>query len=120
SLDCPHDLYGQIDPIRFEQVILNLLDNAKKYSEPNTKITLDVRHLDGKIYIKVKDEGKGIPEEDLPRIFERFYRVDKSRSRGLGGTGLGLSIVKQLVEAHGGTIEVSSNQNVGTTFEIII
>ncbi|WP_223592001.1 sensor histidine kinase [Neobacillus bataviensis] len=119
-LDCSDQLYGQIDPIRFEQVILNLLDNAKKYSEPNTKISLDVKQLINKIHVKVKDEGKGIPEEDVPRIFERFYRVDKSRTRTLGGTGLGLSIVKQLVEAHGGTIEVKSTRNGGTTFEIII
>lgn len=119
-LDCPNHLYGQIDPVRFEQVILNLLDNTRKYSEANTKIVVEVRQWNGKINIKVVDEGKGIPEEDLPRIFERFYRVDKSRTRALGGTGLGLSIVKQLVEAHGGTINVASAPNAGTTFEIIL
>ncbi|QIZ10504.1 HAMP domain-containing histidine kinase [Priestia megaterium] len=119
-LECPDHLYAKIDPMRFEQVILNLLDNARKYSEPQTKIDVVVKRTDGAIHMIVQDEGKGIPEEDLPRIFERFYRVDKSRTRALGGTGLGLSIVKQLVEAHGGTIEVSSSRNIGTTFEIIL
>jgi signal transduction histidine kinase len=119
-LECPGVLYAQIDPIRFEQVILNLLDNARKYSEPNTKIAVKVRQEDGKVHIKVQDEGKGIPEEDLPRIFERFYRVDKSRTRALGGTGLGLAIVKQLVDAHGGTVGVTSSPKIGTTFEIIL
>lgn len=119
-LECSDDLYLFIDPIRFEQVILNLVDNARKYSEPNSKIQVEVRHFSGKVHIKVQDEGKGIPEEDLPRIFERFYRVDKSRTRALGGTGLGLAIVKQLVVAHGGTIEVTSSRNGGTTFEIIL
>jgi two-component system, OmpR family, sensor histidine kinase ArlS len=120
ELDCVDDLYANIDPIRFEQVILNLLDNARKYSEPYTKITVSVFKLEGKIHMKVQDEGKGTPEEDLPRIFERFYRVDKSRTRALGGSGLGLSIVKQLVDAHGGTIEVSTRSTIGTTFTIII
>ncbi|WP_160722482.1 sensor histidine kinase [Bacillus sp. USDA818B3_A] len=120
ELDCAEHLYASIDPIRFEQVVLNLLDNARKYSEPNTKIMVSVFEFQERIHIKVQDEGKGIPEEDLPRIFERFYRVDKSRARALGGTGLGLSIVKQLVEAHGGTIEVISSQNAGTTFEIVL
>ncbi|MBT2727392.1 HAMP domain-containing histidine kinase [Bacillus sp. ISL-75] len=119
-LECPDHLYAKIDPMRFEQVILNLLDNARKYSEPQTKIDVVVKRIDGGIHMIVQDEGKGIPEEDLPRIFERFYRVDKSRTRALGGTGLGLSIVKQLVEAHGGTIEVSSSRNIGTTFELIL
>ena len=119
-LECRDYLYANMDPIRFEQVILNLLDNARKYSEPNTNITVSVYKLDGKVHIKIQDEGKGIPETDLPRIFERFYRVDKSRTRALGGSGLGLSIVKQLVEAHGGTIEVTSCSNTGTTFEIIL
>jgi two-component system, OmpR family, sensor histidine kinase ArlS len=119
-LECPDDLYAQIDPVRFEQVILNLIDNARKYSEPMTRIFMDVALVNGRIHIAVKDEGKGIPEEDLPRIFERFYRVDKSRTRALGGTGLGLAIVKQLVEAHSGTIRVKSNPNIGTEFEIVL
>jgi len=119
-LECSDDLYLFLDPIRFEQVILNLIDNARKYSEPNTKVRVEARNISGKVHIKIQDEGKGIPEEDLPRIFERFYRVDKSRTRALGGTGLGLAIVKQLVEAHGGTIKVTSHPNIGTTFEIIL
>jgi signal transduction histidine kinase len=119
-LNCPVDLYVTIDPVRFEQVILNLIDNARKYSEPYTVIHIDVNETEGKTIMKIQDQGKGIPAEDLPRIFERFYRVDKSRARALGGSGLGLSIVKQLVEAHGGVITVTSEQNVGTTFEIII
>lgn len=117
---CPEDIYADIDPIRFEQVILNLLDNARKYSELKTNIFIDIQKVNGIVHIKVQDQGKGIPEKDLPRVFERFYRVDKSRTRALGGSGLGLSIVKQLVEAHGGTITVTSSQNVGTTFEIIL
>ncbi|NRD76438.1 HAMP domain-containing protein [Bacillus sp. BRMEA1] len=120
ELNCPENISCEMDPIRFEQVILNLLDNARKYSEPNTKISISVQVKGDKIHMMIQDEGKGIPEEDLPRIFERFYRVDKSRARSLGGTGLGLSIVKQLVEAHGGTISVESKTNVGTTFEIIL
>ncbi|MEO2073824.1 MAG: HAMP domain-containing sensor histidine kinase [Bacillus sp. (in: firmicutes)] len=119
-LECPDDLYLPIDPIRFEQVILNLIDNARKYSEPYTQIKVGVKQMSGEVHIKIQDEGKGIPEEDLPRIFERFYRVDKSRTRALGGSGLGLAIVKQLVEAHGGTVEVTSSPNKGTTFEIIL
>ncbi|MDQ0198920.1 sensor histidine kinase [Neobacillus ginsengisoli] len=119
-LNCPDDLYSCLDPIRFEQVILNLLVNARKYSDPFTKIMIDVSEMNSKLHIKVADQGKGIPEKDLPRIFERFYRVEKSRARALGGAGLGLAIVKQLVEAQGGTIHVTSRPNVGTTFEIIL
>lgn len=119
-LSCPDDVYGRIDPVRFEQVIINLLDNARKYSEPNTIVQVHV-FVDGeRLHILVEDNGKGIPESDLSRIFERFYRVDKSRTRALGGSGLGLSIVKHLVEAHGGRINVSSIPHIGTTFEIIL
>lgn len=117
---CPEDLVAQIDPVRFEQVILNLLDNARKYSEPDSTIYMNAHLDDKKIVFKVRDEGRGIPAEDLPRIFERFYRVDKSRARALGGSGLGLAIVKQLVEAHGGTITVESIPGDGTCFEIIL
>lgn len=115
-LQCPEDLTVAVDPIRFEQVILNLLDNAWKYSEPSTKISIDVQAMIGWVSITIQDEGKGIPAEDLPRIFERFYRVDKSRARALGGSGLGLAIVKQLIEAHGGKITAESTPNIGTRF----
>ncbi|WP_144554702.1 cell wall metabolism sensor histidine kinase WalK [Bacillus sp. X1(2014)] len=119
-LECSDSLYLSLDPMRFEQVIFNLVDNARKYSEPHTTIRVEVSNSSGKVHIKIQDEGKGIPEKDLPRIFDRFYRVDKSRTRALGGTGLGLSIVKQLVEAHGGTIKVTSNPNMGTSFVITL
>ncbi|MBV7505849.1 cell wall metabolism sensor histidine kinase WalK [Bacillus sp. sid0103] len=119
-LECSDDLYLFLDPIRFEQVILNLIDNARKYSEPNSKIRVEIRNISGRVHMKIQDEGMGIPGEDLPHIFERFYRVDKSRTCALGGTGLGLSIVKQLVEAHGGTIKVTSNPNIGTAFAMIL
>jgi two-component system, OmpR family, sensor histidine kinase ArlS len=119
-LQCADNIHAEVDPIRFEQVILNLLDNARKYSEPLTETLISVEEKDKHISIKVQDHGKGIPEEDIPRIFERFYRVDKSRARALGGTGLGLSIAKELVEAHGGTITVTSIPDVGTVFEIVL
>ncbi|MGG5252094.1 ATP-binding protein [Neobacillus sp. SM06] len=120
ELHCPEKLTVEIDPVRFEQVILNLLDNARKYSEPNTKIVVEAKETESETVIAIKDHGKGIPAEDLPRIFDRFYRVDKSRARSLGGSGLGLSIVKQLVEAHGGKISASSSPQSGTTFSIAL
>lgn len=120
NFECPTQLQALIDPTRFEQVIVNLLDNARKYSEPYTKVTLEAGQKSGQIIITVRDQGRGIPAEDLPRIFERFYRVDKSRARSLGGSGLGLSIVKQLVEAHGGTITVESEPDMGTVFQIML
>ncbi|MBF0595246.1 MAG: HAMP domain-containing protein [Candidatus Omnitrophica bacterium] len=108
------------DESRFSQVVLNLLDNAVKYTLEGGVITVGAVVLDSKVRIDVTDTGIGIPEEDLPRIFERFYRVDKARSRDQGGTGLGLSIVKHIVIAHGGEVLVSSVLGQGTTFSFTL
>ncbi|MGE6721243.1 ATP-binding protein [Peribacillus frigoritolerans] len=118
DVDCKKNVQVMIDPMRFEQVVFNLLDNAIKYSEPNTKTSISVKRENGTIVLKIEDEGYGIPQDDLPYIFDRFYRVDKSRFRGTGGSGLGLSIVKELIEAHDGTIEIKSEQGKGTAFFI--
>ncbi len=100
-----------------EQVLINLLDNAIKYTPERGKIMISVIEKDQKeIRFSIEDNGIGIPKEDLPRIFERFYRVDKGRSQELGGTGLGLSIVKHLVQAHGGRVWVESQLGKGSTF----
>lgn len=120
SFSCPKDLMIKVDTIRFKQVIINLLDNALSYSEPYTKVRLEVKKDGGKILIKVMDEGIGIPPEDLPFIFDRLYRVEKSRSRKGGGTGLGLAIVKEIIEAHGGTVQVESELGKGTTFTVVL
>lgn len=108
------------DKDKIEQVILNILSNAIKYTPDNGRIEIVMGYSDGKISIVVSDNGIGIPEADMPRIFERFYRVDKSRARELGGTGLGLSIAKQIIEAHGGTIGISSEHGKGTTVAITL
>lgn len=102
------------DRDRLEQVIVNLVSNALKYTPEEGQITVYVGKLYNDVYIKVTDNGIGIPNESLPLVFERFYRVDKARSRDLGGTGLGLSIAKEMVEAHGGTISISSEFGKGT------
>lgn len=109
-----------IDKDGIEQVILNIISNAIKYTENNGQIQISSKVLEDFISIKVKDSGIGIPEEDQKRIFERFYRVEKGRSRELGGTGLGLSIAKQIVEAHNGEILLESCFGEGTTVEIKI
>ncbi|MEH7250357.1 ATP-binding protein [Neobacillus niacini] len=119
-LDCPSNILIDIDPIRFEQVLINLLDNSLKYSnETGTTLIKGVKQ-NGEVQITVKDQGIGIPSEDLPHIFDRLYRVDKSRSRATGGFGLGLAIVNQLVVAHGGEIKVKSQFGKGTCFTIVI
>ncbi len=119
---CNQNLYAELDPTRFQQVIFNLLDNSLKYSQEGTITYLRAIEQNGRIQITVKDQGEGIPQEDLPYIFDRLYRVDKSRSRATGGFGLGLAIVKQLVEANGGEISVESTtgRGHGTCFTIIL
>ena len=110
-------LFVRGDRNALEQVLINLLDNAVKYGRQGGKILLSAVEKDQReIQISVKDDGIGIPREDLPRIFERFYRVDKGRSQELGGTGLGLSIVKHIVQAHGGQVWAESEPGKGSTF----
>lgn len=99
-----------------EQVLINLLDNALKFNKEGGKITITAEEQQASLKITVKDTGFGIPAEDQPRIFERFYRVDKGRSRETGGTGLGLSIVKHIIGLHGGTVGVESRLNEGSAF----
>jgi two-component system phosphate regulon sensor histidine kinase PhoR len=119
-LECSPEIKANIDSLLFEQAIVNLIDNAIKYSPENKEIKLITAITDNEIKIMIEDQGFGIPEEHLPRIFERFYRVDKARSRKAGGTGLGLSIVKHIINAHKGTITVSSEINKGSVFTITL
>lgn len=111
-------LAAKINSPLFEQAVTNLLDNAVKYSNQDGQVELLVSHADNEILVQVRDHGCGIAEEHLSRLFERFYRVDKARSRKLGGTGLGLAIVKHIVLAHRGTVTVESKADVGSTFTI--
>jgi two-component system phosphate regulon sensor histidine kinase PhoR len=106
------------DRRKFEQVMVNLLDNALKYTPENGSITISAKEADGIVAIKITDTGIGIPTNDLPRIFERFYRVDTARSREQGGTGLGLAIVKHIIQQHGGSIAVESTPGKGSTFTV--
>ncbi|MCM8796204.1 MAG: ATP-binding protein, partial [Candidatus Omnitrophica bacterium] len=108
------------DPTRLSQVILNLLDNAIKYTPDGGKVSISIFTKDKFVQVDIADTGIGIPQESLSRIFERFYRVDKARSRELGGTGLGLSIVKHIVLAHGGQVWVKSEEGLGSTFSFTI
>ena len=105
---------------RLEQVLINLLDNAVKYSEPGGTVTVAAAQEGDMVRVSVRDSGIGIPQKDLPRLFERFYRVDEARSRDNGGTGLGLSIVKHIVQAHGGTVHVESTPGRGSVFSFTL
>jgi len=111
---------SQITRDQLTMAIQNLVENAINYSPENTKVAITSRIKDGIVEISVTDQGIGIPEEDLTRIFERFYRVDPARSRQTGGTGLGLSIVKHVAAKHGGDIKVWSAENVGSTFTFML
>ncbi len=108
------------DRERLRQVLVNLIENAIKYSEPNDTITIRFLEQNDKVEITIEDTGIGIAPQHLPRIFERFYRVDKDRSRDVGGSGLGLAIVKHIIEAHNSMINVESTVGVGTKFTFAV
>jgi two-component system phosphate regulon sensor histidine kinase PhoR len=119
EIDCPDDLLAGVNPPLLEQAVINLVDNAIKYSDTGRTVRLaGSAGPDGRVLLAVYDEGCGIAAEHLPRLFERFYRVDRARSRRLGGTGLGLAIVKHIALAHGGSVTVESTPGVGSTFTI--
>lgn len=113
-------LVGNADYL--ERALINLIENAIKYTPANSngKVTIDLRADEATVTIEVADNGIGIPEQDIPRVFERFYRVDRSRSREMGGTGLGLAIVKHIVQTHGGSIEVQSELGKGSRFRVLL
>ncbi len=119
-MECPSDLYARISNPLLEQGVVNLIDNAIKFSGEQDRVEIVARTQDGNIVISVTDHGAGIPPEHLPRLFERFYRVDKGRSRQMGGSGLGLAITKHIALAHGGEISVKSEPGKGSTFSISV
>ena len=120
ELDCGDGLVGVFNSPLVEQAITNLIDNAVKYSDPDSVVRIGARRVGHATEITVRDHGSGIEAHHLDRLFERFYRVDKARSRKLGGTGLGLAIVKHIALAHGGSVQVESKLGVGTTFTLKI
>jgi two-component system phosphate regulon sensor histidine kinase PhoR len=117
-LQCAQGLRAKINAPLLEQAVVNLVDNAIKYSDPKSEVHIEAGYHQGEVVIQVRDRGCGIAQEHLARLFERFYRVDKARSRRQGGTGLGLAIVKHIVQAHGGTISVNSVLGEGSEFII--
>lgn len=119
-VEAPDDVRAWGNRDQIEQVVLNLVDNAVKYTPSGGSVVVTVRSKGDAASLSVRDTGIGILQEHLPRVFERFYRVDKARSRQSGGTGLGLAIVKNIVEAHGGTVAAQSEYNRGSTFTITL
>lgn len=120
TTSCAGDLRAPMSAPLLEQAVVNLLENAIKYSEPGARVQVRGERADGEVRISVHDTGPGIGREQLPRLFERFYRIDKARSRDLGGTGLGLAIVKHIAQVHGGSVSVESAVGKGSTFIITL
>lgn len=121
KIDIPEDLPDiLVDETRIKQVLLNLIDNAVKYNRSNGEISISAQAMNDHIKVEIADTGIGIPAKDLPRLFERFYRVDKARSRELGGTGLGLSIVKHIIQSHNGEVSLRSVEDEGSTFSFTL
>lgn len=118
NLFCSEELVANVNSALLEQAVINLIDNAIKYSESNKVVTVESWQEGEQVMIKVQDRGQGISKEHLPRLFERFYRVDAARSRAIGGTGLGLAIVKHIVQAHDGEVTVHSTPGEGSVFTI--
>jgi two-component system, OmpR family, phosphate regulon sensor histidine kinase PhoR len=118
TLTCPDDLVEEINAPLLEQAVVNLIDNAVKYSPAGHPVEVEAREELGEVWILVRDQGSGIAPEHLPRLFERFYRVDAGRSRKVGGTGLGLAIVKHIAQAHEGYVTLQSVPGKGSTFFI--
>ena len=112
------DVRVEADPIRLEQMLVNLIDNGIKFNAPGGRVSVSFERAEDRDVVKIADTGEGIAAEHLPRLFERFYRVDKARSREIGGTGLGLAITKHLAILHGGEVSVSSTIGTGTVFTI--
>ena len=118
TVDAAEDISANLDATLLEQAFVNLIDNAVKYSDDGSQVRITAAQKKREVAIEFTDQGSGIPNKHLPRLFERFYRVDKARSRKLGGTGLGLAIVKHIVQAHGGHITVQSSLGQGSTFTV--
>lgn len=116
SVEVPDELLASYDPLKLRQALNNLIENAIKYTREGGRVSVSAGHEGSDVFIRVADNGIGMPSEDLPHIFERFYRVDKARSRETGGTGLGLHIVRRVALMHGGRVDVKSEEGVGSTF----
>jgi two-component system phosphate regulon sensor histidine kinase PhoR len=116
--NCPGRLFARVSPPLLEQAVVNLIDNAVKYSAEGSAVVVTLEETGDEVVVSVTDEGQGVAREHLPRLFERFYRVDKARSRDLGGTGLGLAIVKHVAQIHGGRVSVDSVLGRGSTFRV--
>jgi two-component system phosphate regulon sensor histidine kinase PhoR len=120
KLSCPEGLRARLNAPLLEQALVNLIDNAIKFSEPGSVVQVEGEGVGAEVVVRVRDQGRGISPEHLPRIFERFYRVDASRSRKIGGTGLGLAIVKHIAQAHGGRVTAASTPGEGSVFSLYL